>query len=274
MRRFAKGNLTKTHLLFVGAMFVLPLLIALGKCGMFPGSEFLERIFSLDGGASSMQSRLRYVLFVPFGAMIIVFFRLFLGIRILGPFRSILLAVAFQITGVLAGCAFLAVVTGVIVCIRPVLKRMRLPYFARVSVILSTVACIMIMMFVVGRLLGASSLNRLIYFPIFALCLTGEGFARTLKKEGTISAFWRGGFTVLVAVLITLAAQSDLLRNFLMHYPEMLIVQVAAIILIAEVFDLRLFQSFNPPAKKRKASVPKMEREETEQFPDFGLLEA
>jgi hypothetical protein len=206
--------------------------------------------------------------------MIIVFFRLFLGIRILGPFRSILLAVAFQITGVWAGCAFVGVVTGLIVFIRPILKRMLLPYFARVSVILSTVSCIMIVMFVVGRLLELSSLNRLIYFPIFALCLIGEGFARTLKKEGTISAFWRGGFTVLVAILITLAAQSDMLRNFLMHYPEMLIVQVAAIIVIAEVFDLRIFQSFNPPAKKRKASVKNMEREETEQFPDFGLLEA
>ena len=78
MRRFAKGNLTKTHLLFVGAMFVLPLLIAVGKCGMFGGSEFLERVFSLGGGASSMQSRLRYVLFVPFGAMIIVFSCFFL----------------------------------------------------------------------------------------------------------------------------------------------------------------------------------------------------
>ena len=118
------------------------------------------RILSLANLSTNMQSRVGYILFVPFGATLVVFFRLVLGIRLLGPFRSILLAVAFQITGIWLGLIFLAAVIGIVVAIRPFIRAIRLPYFARISVILSTVASIMLLAFLSSAWLNYESLHR------------------------------------------------------------------------------------------------------------------
>jgi hypothetical protein len=78
------------------------------------------------------------------------------------------------------------------------------------------------------------------------LCLTGEGFARTLIKEGARSALWRGATTAIVGILLTLLSDIHDFRHMLMQFPELLIFQIGCIVAIAEYFDLRLLQHLNP----------------------------
>lgn len=255
--RLSKGNLSGKQKLALGLLFALPLIVVIGKWSMLPTSGLFLRVFSLADIPNKMQTRVAYILFVPFGATLVVFFRLVLGIRLLGPFRPILIAIAFQITGILPGLIFLAMVVGMVVAIRPQTKAIRLPYFARVSVILSAVASIMILVLLSGAWLDGShgwmdieSLCRLAYFPIIALCLTGEGFARTLSQEGRKSAVWRGATTVLVAILITFLSQINGLRSMFLYFPELLMSQIGCIVVIAEFFDLRLLSRLNPPGAK------------------------
>ena len=252
--RLSKGNLSGKHKLVLGLLFALPLLVVICKWSMLPTSGLFLRVFSLADIPNKMNSRVAYILFVPFGATLVVFFRIVLGIRLLGPFRSILIAIAFQITGILPGLVFLAMVVGVVVAIRPQIKAIRLPYFARVSVILSAVASIMILVLLSGAWLDIESLCRLAYFPIIALCLMGEGFARTLSKEGVKSAVWRGAMTVLVAILITFFSQINGLRSMFLYYPELLISQIGCIVVFAEFFDLRLLSFLNPPRAKGRSN--------------------
>lgn len=254
--RFSKGNLSKKEKVAIALLFIVPLLIAIGKWSVLPTSDMFLKVFSLSDIPRNMHNRVAYILFVPFGATLVVFFRLVLGIRLLGPFRSILIAVAFQITGIPLGLAFLAMVTGVIVMIRPRIKAIHLPYFARVSIILSAVACIMIVALLSSAWFDLDALRRMAYFPIFALSLTAEGFAKTLSKEGLKSATWRGAMTALVAVLITLISQVDGFRNLFLYCPELLIMQMGCIVIIAEFFDLRLLRWINPPAAKEAPSKP------------------
>lgn len=196
--------------------------------------------------SKSMQNRVAYILFIPFGATVAVFFRLVLGIRLFGPFRSILIAIAFKIMGIPLGLIFLMVVVSIVITIRPVVKAINLPYFARVSVLLCAVAFIMLVALNMSTWFNFKPLSRVVYFPIIALCLMGEGVARTLSKEGIRSAFWRGIMTVLVGVLITLIAQINGFKNLFVYFPELLIVQIAFIVIIAEFFDLRLLAWLNP----------------------------
>jgi hypothetical protein len=98
------------------------------------------------------------------------------------------------------------------------------------------------------------------YFPIIVLCLTGEGFSRTLVNEGLLSAMWRGAMTTLIAVLITLLAGITGIQQFLINYPEFLITQIALIIVISEWFDLRLLSRFNPTPIKSKARKRRKKR--------------
>lgn len=252
--KFSKGNLSWKHKFVLGLIFIVPLIALVGKWSVLPTSSLFSQVFSLADIPEKMQSRVIYILFVPFGATLVVFFRLVLGIRLLGPFRSILIAVAFQITGILLGLLFLAMVIGIVVAIRPLIKAIRLPYFARVSVILSAVASIMIIALLSSSWLDVESLRRLAYFPIFVLCLTAEGFAKTLSKEGLWSATWRGVMTVIVAMLITLLSQINGFRNLFLYFPELLMVQIGCIVAIAEFFDLRLLRCLNPPAAKKHST--------------------
>jgi hypothetical protein len=244
--KLSKGNLSGRHKLALGLLFAVPLVIVIGKCSILPTSDFLSRIFSLADIPEKMHRRVAYILFVPFGATLVVFFRLALGIRLLGPFRSILIAVAFQITGILPGMIFLVTVVGIVVYVRPRITAIRLPYFARVSVILSAVSSIMIIALLSSSWFDSDSLRKMVYFPIIVLSLMGDGFARTLSKEGFTSAMWRGTMTVLVALLITLLTQINGFRNLFLNYPELLIVEIACIVVIAEYFDLRLLSAINP----------------------------
>ena len=253
--KLLKNSLSGKHKLVLGLLFAVPLIIAVGKCSMLPTSDFLSRTFSLADIPERMHRRVTYVLFVPFGATLVVFFRLVLGIRLMGPFRSILIAVAFQITGVVPGLVFLVTVVAIVVCVRSRITAIRLPYYARVSIILSAVSSIMIVALLSSTWFDSDALRRMAYFPIIVLSLMGDGFARTLTKEGFTSAMWRGTATVLVALLITSLSQINGFRELFLNFPELLIVEIACIVVIAEYFDLRLLSWLNPvPEQQQPAS--------------------
>ncbi|MHC4624637.1 MAG: 7TM domain-containing protein [Planctomycetota bacterium] len=241
-----KATLSEKQKLALRLLFIIPLLVIVGKLPLAPTAELFSEFLSLAQIPEKLQSRLRYILFVPLGALLVVFFRLTLGIRVLGPFRSILLAVAFQRTGIPLGMIFLAMVITIIVTARPMLRDVRLPYFGRVSVTLSEVAIIIAITLVVGEGLGMDVLLRVAYFPIFALCLTADGFSKTLSKEGLRSAVWRCGTTVLVAVIITFVSQNQPTRTAVLHFPELLFVQIGCIVVIAKFLDFRLLSWLNP----------------------------
>jgi 7 transmembrane helices usually fused to an inactive transglutaminase len=235
----------------VAALCVVPLVLILYKQSNFAGAELIRRLFSLTDFASD-SSRVSYVLFVPIGAVLIVFLRTVMGIRVLGPFRSILLALAFQMTGVLVGTLFLAITILVIAGLRPLLDTLRLGNYARVSTILSAVSLMIFATFIIGNWYGIDSLQQAVHFPIVVLCLTGDGFVNTLRREGTLSALWRGGMTAAAAILLTVLASVDSITNMLLAYPELTFIEIALLILMSKYFSYRLFEKWNPPPKARR----------------------
>ena len=260
---FAKGNLTRRQKIGLLLVLVVPLVIALGKCSFFPTSELLSKNISLgevSDWTRHSQNRLLYILTVPMGAILVVFCRLTLGIRLLGPFRSILLALSFTITGIGLGIAFMAGVVATIAGIRPTLKAMKLPYFARVTVILSVVSIILTIFIVVGTRLEIKELRHVAYFPIFVLCLVGDAFSRILTKEGPRSAFWRGGMTVLLGILMTMLFAVPAFQRMLFHYPELLITQVGIIVVISEYMDFRWLDWMNPGVDEDSDGPPEKEK--------------
>jgi D-alanine-D-alanine ligase len=262
-----KGKVPAWGWWLTGAMIVAPLLLLAAKLSGGPAGEWLARTVSLQSVADNLKLRMGYVLFLPLGSVVIVLVRLTLGIRLLGPFRSVLIAVAFQVTGILLGIIFLGLLAGLIVLIRPRLRKLRLPYFGRVSFILGTVAAMIVGMILIAHALGLRSIETIAYFPIVVLCLIGEAFARKLKTEGAASAFWRGGMTAMAAVIITLASRVPGFEGVMLAYPEILSLQLAAIVLISELLDLRLFERFNPtplPARRRAKLVGRHRMEEDE----------
>jgi len=224
-------------------LFLVPLVIILGKLPAMPTSELFNSAFSLASVPRHMHAHLEYIIFVPLGALVVTFFRLTLGLRVFGVFRPILIAIAFKMIGITIGLIFLTCVLVVIAfTVRPILKARRMPYFARVSVLLSSVVILMIIPILAGLWLNLGPLVRIAYFPVVSLCLITESFAKALKETGLKIAVQRCVMTVIVAVIITLLAEATGGLHLLLRYPEVLVVQIGCIVLVAEHLNLRLLE--------------------------------
>jgi len=243
-------------------LFGLSLAILLIRHSGTTLADVLKERLTLAALPGSLQSHLGHVLFVPLGGILVVLVRLTLGLRVLGPFRAILLAVAFQLTGISWGILFLCAVTAIIVVIRPWIRLLGMPYFGRISVMLSVVALVMIGVAISGHSLHLASLEMVAAFPVVALCLVGDAFARTFKKEGARSALWRGGTTALIAVALSGLALTPGLRHFLLGHPELLFAQIGCIILVSVKMDWRVLKAWNPPPSVAKKSRTKTTIEE------------
>jgi hypothetical protein len=248
-----KKGLTTTQIAVMAILLLAPLAIMLGKWSALPTSAFLAQWCSLEFLPQEAHAGAGHILFVPLGAVLVVLVRLTLGIRVLGPFRSVLLAVAFQVTGILWGVIFLAVIMGIILLLRPAVRFLRMAYFGRISTILSIVAAAMVLGLFFSAWVGEKSLLHVVSMPIVVLCLMGEGLARTLRREGRISALWRGSMTALLAVAIAALTLVPGFLGLLLAYPELLVFQVGLIVVIARLLDFRLLAWINPkPVKRRR----------------------
>jgi len=238
----AKPNLRAV----LAVLLAIPLLIMLAKWPGLPTAGFLRQYATLDPLPGQLQDKLAHILFIPLGAMLVVLVRLTLGLRVLGPFRSVLLAAAFQTTGIVLGLAFLSATIAIVASIQPAIRTWRLPYFGRITVLLSAVAVFMVLGVLLGSWLHVSALNSIAYFPIVVLCLIGDAFARTAQAEGLRSAVKRGAVTGAVAVALTALAKTPHVSDFLIRYPEVMIAQMGGIVFIARYMNWRVLDRFNP----------------------------
>ncbi|MDQ6806283.1 MAG: hypothetical protein M3065_15280 [Actinomycetota bacterium] len=235
----------------------LPLLLIAIKASGLPPAAFLRRHDTLTNLPSGLSHTVADILLVPLGALIVVVFRLTLGLRLLGPFRSILLAFAFLSTGIWIGLAFFAATIAVLVAVRPLVRSLRLPYFGRVSVMLSFVAMLLIAVTLTGTWLSSASLRGVAHFPIVVLCLVGEAVARSIKKEGVTTGVWRAAMTALAGVIVTGVASIGALRSLLLRDPELMLVGATAIVLVSRFCAWRVLERLNP---RSDASPPLRDR--------------
>lgn len=245
-------RLQRQHWAVVAALLLIPALLIAFKLSGLPGAAAASAGLSLEHIPRPMQGRAHHLLFAPFGALVVVIFRLTLGLRVLGPFRSLLLALAFQATGIPMGVAFFALVICVVVFLRPRIKGTKLPYFGRATLSLASVATVLAGAMLLGLTLGLPSMERLAYFPIVVLTLAGDAFAVTLRREGRKSAIWRAGVTAFAAIVITLLGSVAAIQEGLIRFPELILCCPALIMVVSDRLALRLLQHLNPPPKKKK----------------------
>jgi hypothetical protein len=233
------------------ALFVLPLAIALAKLPMFPTSSVWAGVFSLADLPAHFHKSAENVLFVPLGALVVVLFRLTLGLRVLGLFRPILVAMAFDIIGIPISLAFLLFVL-IIVVLRSLLTTDHT--YSRVAILLSLASALLFAPLMAGKWWHVDWLREIVFFPVIALCLTCESFAKVLDEDGIREAAWRTFTTVVAAaVIVSLTSLPGVLELFL-RFPELLLVQAGCILLINKYLNLRVFEVANPLAAK--ATVP------------------
>jgi len=225
-------------------LLLLPALVMIGKYPLFPTSAAFTSWFSLADLPKHIQTHVEFMLFVPLSAVVVAFFRLTLGIPVLSLFRPILTAIAFRIMGVSTGLIFLALVLGVIVVMRPLLRGKH--YYARVPVLLSLVATFMLVPLMLARFWHDLWLQQLAYFPLISLALICEAFTKTLEEKGLAEAAWPTLNTVIVGMVINWIATFHGMLHLLVRFPELLIFEIGVVLLIEEYMHFGVLEGKNP----------------------------
>ena len=237
------ARLLQTHGVHLPDGLILgPLLSPLGSLG-----HFLDTVISLEWVPISQRHLVIYLVLLPTAALLITLARLTFGLRVLG-FRSVLIAVGFQEVGVVPSLLLIAVVLGVIVILRPWMRRVRLPLYARISLILALTACIQIFFLLLGSWQRSPTMFNLAFFPVIILALMAEGIAGTLDQKRPATAAWRLGWTLALALLLYALMNFGPFLKLLLRAPELMLLQIVAIVLVAEFLDFRLFQDWQKHA--------------------------
>jgi D-alanine-D-alanine ligase-like ATP-grasp enzyme len=159
-------------------------------------------------------------------------------------FRSVLIAVGFQEVGVGPSLMLIAIVVGVIAILRPWMRRVRLPLYARISMILAITAGIQIFFLMAGSWQRSPMVFNLGFFPVIILALMAEGIAGTLDQNRPATAAWRLGWTLALALLLYGLMNFSPLLKLLLRAPELMLLQIIAIVFISEFLDFRLLQDW------------------------------
>lgn len=208
--------------------------------------DWLERFATLRHADERIKTHAMHALSIPVGAVAVVFIRLTLGLRMLGPFRPILIALAFQYTGIVPGMIVLAGVWAIVSLIRPRLRGSLLPYYSRLGVLLTLVVLLMTVILLIGEASESSLLRLSAFFPVVVLCLSADGLARSVADDGIGVAVYRGATTVLIAVGIYYAVSPLSVQEFLLGHPELALGQIGVILLISKYLDFKLFEGPEP----------------------------
>ena len=279
-----KGYLNQWGLVLLMLLATTTLLMALARMFAAPGvampdfvllqelrqfGAMLNDRLTLEWVPPADRNVVTYLLLLPTAALLITIARLTFGLRVLG-YRSILIAAGFQEIGIVPSLVVMTAVLGIIALLRPTMRRVRLPLYARVSMILSITACMMVAALFLGPWLRSELIWSLAFFPVIILAMMAESIAGTLDQHNAATAIWRLGWTLVVALLLFALMNSPAVLNIAMRFPELMVTQLVAIVLVSEYLDLRLFQDwqshglaravsgwfgFNFPARKARVAV-------------------
>jgi 7 transmembrane helices usually fused to an inactive transglutaminase len=224
-------------------MLGLPILITVSRAPGMPTATNLNAFLDLSTLPGPLLQHVHQVLFVPLGALVVVFARLILGVRALGVLSPILLALALPTTGYLAGLAFVSVTLLIVsVAVRPMLKAHGLPYSARVAALLSTVALLMLLPLLLLRHVPTVRTAEFAYLPVVALGLVTERYAATVTREGLRTAVNRTAVTMAEAVTIAFMATTLHGVDLLARRPELLLTQIWCVVVLSRYLAVRLLE--------------------------------
>ncbi|NKC02070.1 MAG: hypothetical protein GKR90_26720 [Pseudomonadales bacterium] len=200
---------------------------------------WLERSFRLDWIHLADRRSVYYLLLIPTMALLIAVTRLTLGLRVLGV-RSILISIGFIEVGVIPSLLLMAIVLGGVLFLQP--RQRHYPLYGRVTFVLSLTAIIMLSGLMLGRHIQAPGIWVMAFFPVIIMAMIAEGVARSVAQEDAITAAWRLCWTSALAFVFVAIYQSGFWVETKMRMPEILVLELIAIIFVVESLDLRLFE--------------------------------
>jgi hypothetical protein len=180
----------------------------------------------LDLGNLPLQTQSVYaaLLLVPVGAFLLVFMRNVIGVRALGTFMPVLIALAFRETGLLGGLLLFSLVVAIGLMFRFYLERLRLLLVPRLSAVLTIVVLLMLGLSMLSQKLGWEVGLSVGLFPMVILAMVIERMSIIWEERGAHEAMIEGLGSTVIAILTFLLMGLEVVQYLVFVFPELLLV--------------------------------------------------
>lgn len=190
------------------------------------------------------QSVYTVLLLVPVGAFVMILMRNVVGVRTSGTFMPVLIALAFNETGLAGGLLLFALVVAVGLMFRFYLERLRLILVPRLTAVVTIVVILMVGLSMLSARLDWEVGLSVGLFPMVILTMVIERMSIIWEERGPQDALLEGTGSALVAALAYLVMGLEQLRYLAVVYPELLLVLLGVTILLGRYSGYRLSELF------------------------------
>ncbi|MBR9909597.1 MAG: inactive transglutaminase family protein [Gammaproteobacteria bacterium] len=208
--------------------------------------------FSIGSLPLAEQALFKTILLLPIGALVVVFLRIFIGIKTSGTFMPVLIALAFMETTLIVGLVSFVAVVAIGLFFRSYLSHLNLLLVARISAVIIMVIAIITLFSILSFQLGLTEGLKVTFFPMIILAWTIERMSILWEEEGAKDVLVQGGGSLLVAVLAYLLMSNDVIRHIAFNFLGLQLVIMSFVLLMGNYSGYRLLElrRFKPLLEK------------------------
>jgi hypothetical protein len=186
------------------------------------------------------QSVYEVLLLVPFGILVIVLLRNFIGVSSFGTFAPVLIALAFRETELLKGILLFVLIVSLGLLFRFYMERLRLLLVPRLAAVVTIVVLLMTAISIISDQLGTETGLSVSLFPMVIISMVIERMSIVWEERGAGKAIREGLGSLAIAALAYTVMSVDVLAYWVTVFPEVNLIVLGLIIALGRYTGFRL----------------------------------
>jgi hypothetical protein len=182
------------------------------------------------------------LLLIPFGILVIVLLRNFIGFSSFGTFAPVLIAIAFRETELFKGVVLFTLIVSLGLFFRFYLESLRLLLVPRLAAVVTIVVLLMTGISIVSNQLGVETGLSVSLFPMVIISMVIERMSVVWEERGAFTSIKEGVGSLAMAALAYLAMSIDILAYWVTVYPEINLIVLGIIIALGRYTGFRLLE--------------------------------
>jgi hypothetical protein len=209
--------------------------LSLGRHGGF----FLTK-YSLYELPATQRAVFRVIMTIPIGVFMLVVLRNIVGLRGVGTFMPVLIALSFRETHLLWGLVLFSVALAAGLLVRLYFDHLKLLLVARLGAIVMFVILFLAAITVLSDKLSFEPGLSVALFPLVILTMTIERVSVIWDESGPAEAVKMAVMSLIIAAACYLLMAAQPVQHIFFAFPEMVLVLMAATLLIGRYTGYRL----------------------------------
>src|SRR5690606_30021354 len=186
------------------------------------------------------QTIFKLLLLVPIGALVVVIFRILVGLKTSGTFMPVLIALAFIQTQLLPGIIILVTLVAAGLWIRSYLSKLDLLMVARLAAVVIAVVILMAGFSIFSYKMGLDQLMTVTFFPMIIIAWTIERMSIVWEEDGPKEVVRQGGGSLIVAIVAYLVMTNRYVEHLTYNFPEILLIALGINLVLGQYTGYRL----------------------------------